>query len=121
MEKYINNIKVVNDSNEALEYLKRGETVARYESGDSMRPILNNNEYAILEPVKNLNDVKVGDAVFCLVNGVLMTHMVWLISESSYFCKQFLIGSSSGYLYGWTTWIYAKAKGTNRFEGNDNI
>lgn len=117
--KEIKGIKVVNDANTALEQLRLGKKIARFEYGDSLSPILNSGEYAILTPINDYDDIKIGDVVFCLVNGILMTHMIWLISESNYQQKQFLIGSSSGQLYGWTTWIYAKAKGTNIFENGE--
>ena len=114
--KEINGVKIVNDEVEALSHILDGNQVARFEYGDSMSPILDNGEYAVLTPIQDYNDIQIGDAVFCEVNGVLMTHMVWLISDSSYGVKLFLIGSSQGNLYGWTNLVYAKAKGTKIFE-----
>lgn len=115
----INGIKVIQDENETLNALLQGDSVARFEYGDSMKPILVSGEYCILSPI-DVEDVKVGDAVFCKVNGYLMTHMVWMISNSSANGRQFLIGSSGGQLYGWTTEVYAIAYGTNIVQESPN-
>ena len=87
--KHINGITVVNDIVEAVNELKKGNTIARFEYGDSMMPILKNGEYGIATPIQSLEDVSVGDAVVCEVNGHLMTHMVMLIEIFSH-CFQLL-------------------------------
>lgn len=127
--KYVDNItkirtyKVVNDIKEAITYLANGETIARFEFGDSMAPILKNGEYCIITPITtdNINDIKVGDAVLCEVNGYLMTHMVIAISDASANGRYFLIGNSNMELYGWTQNIFGKAIGTNICQRNDMI
>ena len=103
---YVNNpdmikgIRVENDINKAVEAVLNGETVARFEFGDSMTPILRNGEYGIITPV-SIDDIKVGDAVLCKVGPYLMTHMVCLISDSSANGRYALIGSTRFELYGW--------------------
>lgn len=115
--KEINGVEVVNDISKAIKTLHDKKIpIARFEYGESMKPILNDGEYCIVYPIDNLNDVKVGDAVLCDVNGYLMTHMVILKSESNYDTPYFLIGSSRMELYGWTNKIYGVAVGTNIFE-----
>lgn len=109
-------VKVVNNAIEAFESLMNGETVARFEYGDSMMPMLKSGEYCILTPISSLNEVKEGDAVFCKVNGYLMTHMVIQKSQASADTTYFLIGDTNFNLYGWTSEIYAIAKGTNVLE-----
>lgn len=109
----VHGIKVVNNIEQAVEELKKGHTIARFEFGDSMMPILKNGEYGIATPIQNLNEVSVGDAVVCEVNGHLMTHMVVLISESHAETPYFLIGSTWMNFYGWTNKIYGIVKGTN--------
>lgn len=111
--------KVVNDIKEAVECLRRGETIARFEFGDSMSPILESGEYCVVEPVFDLNTVNVGDAVLCEVNGYLMTHMVILKSNSNANTPYFLIGNTAFEIYGWTCKIYGIAKGTNYVEKNN--
>ncbi len=109
----IEGINVVNNADEAVNHLKNGETVARFEYGDSMQPILKDGEYCILTPLKSLDEIKVGDAVFCKVNGFLMTHMVLAISNSNFEKPYFLISSTDLNVFGWTSDVYAIAKGTN--------
>jgi hypothetical protein len=111
-------VSVVNDILEAVNMVQNGETVARFEWGDSMQPILKNGEYGIISPV-NPKDIQIGDAVLCKVNGYLMTHMVMLKSNSAHDKPYFLIGSTSYDLYGWTSDIYGIVKGTNIFESGE--
>lgn len=109
----INGIIVKNNANDALEYIKRGEQVARFEYGDSMSPILLSGEYCILTPLKENEEANVGDAVFCEVNGCLMTHMVIMKSKSAKNNKlYYLIGSTDMQIFGWTDKIFAFANGT---------
>lgn len=115
--KEINGVKVVNDITEAIDALLNKKTpIARFEYGESMKPILNDGEYCIVYPIDSLDDVKAGDAVLCNVNGYLMTHMVILKSESNHETPYFLIGSSRMEIYGWTNKIYGVAVGTNIIE-----
>lgn len=110
----IHGIRVVQDEEEARKALMNGETVCRFEYGKSMEPILRNGEYAKLTPITNVDEIKRGDAVFCRVHGVLMTHMVWEISDCSYNGeKWFKIGSSMSSIFGWTNEVYAIARGMN--------
>lgn len=116
-EHTINNILIVNEINDAIEALKRKETIARFEYGYSMLPMIDNGEYCIVRPINSLDEVKVGDAVVCKVYGVPMTHLVHAISDCGYNGKKyFLIGSTSFHLNGWTDEIFGIAKGTNIFE-----
>jgi hypothetical protein len=114
--KTINGVEVVQDVDEVVEKLENGQKVARFEWGDSMQPILQNGEYGIITPIADIDDVKVGDAVFCCVHGIFMTHMVSLISSSSASKKYFLISNSNMQHYGWTSKIYGIVKGTNILE-----
>lgn len=102
----IDGIKVVQDEEEALTEILKGNQVCRFEYGDSMSPILENGEFAKLTPCKK-EDVQVGDAVFCRVNGYLMIHMVGASTNDG---KMFLITSSDLHTYGWTSEIFAKAE-----------
>ena len=114
----INGIRVVQDEDEVVKALANGETVCRYEWGDSMFPILRNGEYANLIPIKDISEVKRGDAVFCrMPEGYCMTHQVWEISDSGYDGKPwFKIGSTMSTIFGWTQEVLAIAKGTDHFQ-----
>lgn len=114
--KEINGIKVVNDINDAVSALLNNVSIARFEYGNSMMPILKDGEYGIVHPIKHLEDVKIGDAVLCEVNGHLMTHMVMLKSSSNCETPYFLIGNTHMQFYGWTNKIYGVVVGTNILE-----
>lgn len=82
-----------------------------------MMPLLQSGEYCILIPSNNTT-IEVGDAVFCEVNGYIMTHMVMMISRIQD-KPMYLIGSpnyneitNQFTIYGWTSNVFAKAIGT---------
>lgn len=104
----LGNIEVVQQEDLALNKILNGETICRFEWGNSMSPILVNGQYACLTPFSSftLRHPQIGDAVFCKVHEQLMTHMIWNKNETTGYC---LIGSTSGELYGWTKDIYALA------------
>lgn len=109
---------------EILSELSKGNNVARYEWGESMMPLLQSGEYCILIPA-NKTTIEVGDAVFCEVNGYVMTHMVMMISKIQGE-PMYLIGSpnydrttNTFPIYGWTKNVYAKAIGTKIFQNED--
>ena len=101
----IDGIPVIQDIDEAVNAIRGGNTVARFEWGDSMTPILVNGQYGKLTPIPFMHrNPQAGDAVLCNVGGTWMTHMVWIVNEASGQC---LIGSTQGQLYGWTSEIIA--------------
>lgn len=101
----LHGLRVVQNIEDVIKALKDGETIARYEFGSSMRPILVSGQYARLEPLKE--EPQIGDAVFCCVHGHWMTHMIWMKNRHS---GSYLIGSTSGQMYGWTNKVLAIAK-----------
>lgn len=112
MKTEINGIQIVQDIEDVVKELSNGNQVVRFEFGDSMKPIFNSGEYAVLTPINDVSEIEIGDAVFCKVNEHWMTHMVWIKNKDT---NQCLIGSTSGDLYGWTDIILAKAtRTTNR-------
>ena len=107
----------MNSLSEILRELSKGNNVARYEWGESMMPLLQSGEYSLLIPA-NKTTIEVGDAVFCEVNGYVMTHMVMMISRIQN-NPMYLIGSPNYNeitgqftIYGWTSNVFAKAIGT---------
>lgn len=73
---YIEQVPIVQNIEEAVKFLKEGKAITRYEYGDSMTPILFSGEYARVRPIKSNDEVTLGDAVLCDVDGNLMIHMV---------------------------------------------
>lgn len=119
---YIDELRVVQDSYEIADALENGETVMHWELGDSMAPIINNAEYCRIEPVSDLTDIKVGDAVFCKVDGYHMVHQVICISNSGHDGKPwFKIGSTDKTVFGWTQEVFGKAYGTDIFQSEKVI
>ena len=85
-----------------LDRLKKGETFITSEKGNSMSPIIMSGQDHKLAPVK-LEDVKVGDIVFCKVRGRFYTHLVKGLSD-----RGCLIGNNKGGINGWTKQVYGK-------------
>ena len=84
------------------EKLKRGETFITSEKGNSMSPIIKSGQEHKLAPVK-LEDVKVGDIVFCKVKGRYYTHLV-----KGKGIRGLLIGNNKGGINGWTKQVFGK-------------
>lgn len=97
-------LRVAQEIEDVLDKLSQGETVARFEYGTSMEPIFQSGQYARLTKLREMP--KAGDAVFCKVDGVWMTHMVWICNNATGKC---LIGNTHGEIYGWAEEVLAKA------------
>jgi hypothetical protein len=89
--------------NYKLEKLMNGETFVTKEKGNSMVPIIKSKQEHILEPV-TIDDVKVGDIVYCKVKGNFYTHIV----KAKHVDKGCLIGNNKGGINGWTKQIYGR-------------
>lgn len=86
-----------------VEKLQKGETFITSERGNSMVPLLRSRQDHKLAPVK-LEDVKVGDVVFCKVSGNYYTHLVKAKDPK----RGVQIGNNKGRINGWTTRVYGK-------------
>ena len=86
-----------------IEKLLNGETFETSEKGNSMLPLIKSGQKHVLAPIK-LEDLKVGDIVFCKVKGNCYTHLIKAINEN----RGFLIGNNRGNINGWTKQIYGK-------------
>ncbi len=61
---------------DAVEILRRGETIERYkEGGNSMLPLIKSMQPVRLEPI-GTRELKVNDIVFCKVRGSFFTHKI---------------------------------------------
>lgn len=84
------------------EKLENGETFVTSEKGNSMSPIIKSGQNHKLAPA-TLEDVEVGDIVFCKIKGNFYTHFVKGKGE-----KGVLIGNNKGGINGWTRNVYGK-------------
>lgn len=83
--------------------LQSGETFVTSERGNSMAPLIYSGQEHKLAPVK-LDDVVLGDIVYCKVNGNFYTHLVKAIDDK----RGLLIGNNRGKNNGWTKQVYGK-------------
>jgi hypothetical protein len=89
--------------NYKLERLLNGETFTTSEKGNSMTPLIKSGQEHVLAPV-NIEDVQIGDIVYCKVKSYFYTHLVKAISSE----KGLLIGNNKGGINGWTKNVYGK-------------
>ena len=78
--------------------LRAGEEVSFREGGNSMTPRIKSREKCTYSPVNSIEDIAVGDAVFCRVGGSYFTHMVTAIRG-----EQVQISNNHGHVNGWTS------------------
>lgn len=89
--------------NYKLERLQNGESFKTSEKGNSMVPLIKSGQEHLLEPVQ-IEDVKVGDIVYCKVRGNFYTHLVKAIDPK----KGCQIGNNKGRINGWTKQVYGR-------------
>jgi hypothetical protein len=89
--------------NYKLERLENGETFITSEKGNSMVPLIKSGQDHRLSPVL-IEDVNVGDIVYCKVKSNFYTHLV----KAKDIKKGLLIGNNKGGVNGWTKSVYGK-------------
>ena len=89
--------------NYKLERLLNGETFTTSEKGNSMVPLIKSGQEHILSPI-SIEEVEVGDIVYCKVKGNFYTHLVKAINKD----QGLLIGNNRGGINGWTRNVYGK-------------
>ena len=89
--------------NYKLERLLNDETFTTSEKGNSMTPLIKSGQEHVLAPV-NIEDVQIGDIVYCKVKSYFYTHLVKAISSE----KGLLIGNNKGGINGWSKNVYGK-------------
>lgn len=89
--------------NYKLERLEKGETFLTSERGNSMSPKIKSGQEHELSPA-TVDDVEVGDVVYCKVKGKFYTHFVKAKDDK----KGCMIGNNKGNINGWTRQIYGK-------------
>ena len=88
--------------NYKLERLQNGETFTTSEKGNSMVPLIKSGQEHKLAPC-TLDDIEVGDIVYCKVKGRFYTHLVKALGD-----KGALIGNNKGGTNGWTKKVFGK-------------
>ncbi len=88
--------------NYKLDRLQNGETFITSEKGNSMSPKIKSGQDHRISPT-TIDDVNVGDIVYCKVKGNFYTHIVKAKGE-----KGCLIGNNRGGINGWTKNVYGK-------------
>jgi hypothetical protein len=83
--------------------LEEGKTFETSEKGNSMIPLIKSGQKHILEPIK-LDEVEIGDIVFCKVKGSYFTHLVTAKNDK----KGVQISNNHGYVNGWTKAVFGK-------------
>ena len=68
-----------------------------------MVPLIKSGQKHILEPI-NIEDVEIGDIVFCKVKGSWFTHLVTAKNET----KGVQISNNHRYINGWTKTVFGK-------------
>lgn len=89
--------------NYKLEKLQAGETIITSEKGNSMVPLIKSGQDHELSPV-SIDNVVVGDIVYCKVKGRFYTHLV-KAKDPKKGCQ---IGNNKGNINGWTKQVYGK-------------
>jgi hypothetical protein len=86
-----------------LEKLLNGESFITSEKGNSMSPLIKSGQDHELSPV-SIDNVVVGDIVYCKVKGRFYTHLV-KAKDPKKGCQ---IGNNKGNINGWTKAVYGK-------------
>lgn len=86
-----------------LERLQNGETFTTSEKGNSMVPLIKSGQEHVIAPA-TIENVNVGDIVYCKVKGNFYTHLVKAKDEQ----RGCLIGNNRGGINGWTKAIFGK-------------
>lgn len=84
----------------SIAHLKNNLSIARYEWGASMSPILESGQFCKIEPINN-RELKIGDAVFCKTEFSAGTHMIVMISCADPQKRLYAIGTSGLTIIDW--------------------
>jgi phage-related protein len=86
--------------------LLEGKSFITKEKGNSMHPKIKSGQLHRLVPAK-IDDIEVGDIVYCKVRQRCFTHYVKAIRTTKN-GKEALIGNAHGAINGWTSKIFGK-------------
>lgn len=77
--------------------LREADQVEFRPRGNSMEPIVKDNQLVVVRAVRELTPLEPGDVVLCTVNGRQYLHLIKAVNADRY-----LIGNNRGGLNGWT-------------------
>jgi len=97
----------MNQNQRTIADLRSGKTTKHKGHGNSMHPRIPSGSVVTLEPVTDLCDLKVGDAVFCKVRRNVLIHVVSAIKGGKD-NRQVQISNLKGHVNGWTTTVYGR-------------
>ena len=83
--------------------LQKGISIVSKEPGNSMLPLIKHRQPVVLSPCK-IEDVDVGDIVYCCVRGTYYTHRVTAKNDR----RGLQISNNLGHVNGWTKKVYGK-------------
>jgi hypothetical protein len=83
--------------------LASGESVKFRPHGNSMSGKIESGQLVTVEPVTDLETLKVDDIVLCKVNGFQYLHIIDSIADG-----RFMIKNNKGHQNGWTKAIYGR-------------
>ena len=86
-----------------VELLQKGKVVISKEPGNSMLPLIKSRQPVELTPC-TYEQTKVGDIVYCKVQGNYYTHFVKAVDPK----RGCLIANNKGHVNGWTKNVYGK-------------
>jgi len=87
-----------------IQKLLAGETVISKEPGNSMTPIIKHRQPVKIAPVKDWDELEVGDVAYCKVGGFVYTHLVTAKDSK----RGLQISNNHGHVNGWTKTVYGK-------------
>lgn len=90
----------------AIEELRAGNTTKYKGHGNSMHPRIKSGATVTLEPT-TLENLKIGDAVFCKVKGNIYVHLVTAFRGKGS-NLQVQISNNHGHVNGWTSTVYGR-------------
>lgn len=79
-----------------IEKLKVGEVVQFRPSGQSMTGKIESRQLCTVEPIRDVDELQVGDIVLCKVNGSEYLHLI--VARKG---ERFQIGNNRGFVNGW--------------------
>lgn len=85
------------------ERLESGETFITSERGNSMTPLIKHRQKHKLAPT-TVDDVEIGDIVYCKIAGRYLTHLVTAKNAR----RGVQISNIHGHVNGWTKKVYGK-------------
>ena len=89
-------VDVMGWADQYVRKLMDGESVSFRPKGSSMDPLIKSGDLVFIQPIDNVNELKIGDIVLCKVNGRQYLHIIKAMRG-----KRAQIGNNKGHINGW--------------------